>query len=200
MESRDADTSPPKKSSNPPPIGSRQAKPRKSPNPPPTPQLQNPPSIGPPSKPRQSKPPRSKPPQTQNRPSIGPPQTRSRSRSQIRPVGTQPTTQQVSSRRRYSSLIQTGYFLLKNWLIFIIRILSFCFKIKTRRIDKPTDERTRANRIFNKYYPDMINYLFKMSDTWNVGTALENMNRSHLKTMAKELKIKMQKYHQVRKL
>ena len=87
--------------------------------------------------------------------------------------------------------------MIKNWLIFILRILGYCFKIKTRKIYKETTERNKAIKIFNKYYPAVISYEFKLAETWQLGSELQNLNPPKLVTMARELTSKMRDYYQV---
>ena len=98
---------------------------------------------------------------------------------------------------KYSSVQQNAYFLLKLWLISHIRVLTFCFKVRTGEIKKRSNEKILYNKVFGDYYGPTVEYLHKITNCWKIKRDWSNWTQSKLQTLATELKQGMETFMQV---
>ena len=100
----------------------------------------------------------------------------------------------------YTTVQQTAYFLLKMFLIAHMRVLCYCFKIRTGEIKKPSKEKKGPEKVFQEFYEPTVHYLHKIANEWNIRRDWSNWTKSKLKTLAVELKEKMERFFQVCKI
>ena len=116
--------------------------------------------------------------------------------------GHQPTRKRSNSRRdcdqrtsrsitlltvKYSPVTQSAYFLLKQWQPTVGRVMSYCWKIKTKCISKDRNDKHRANTLFGRLFKMVHKYQEKLVFRWNVGDQLEQISRSQHKRLAEDI-------------